>query len=163
MNRRLRARHRLGVAALGLTVPPLLVAALLDRPPLQQADVLAGSGILGGVPLTGEGALSEGAVHAVLERTPDGRLELVLQAVEDPGLPDLLAYWYPADEGGGGTDAEMGAVLSGEELLLGPFHGDRPLGFPLPVDRPSGRLVLYSLGHAEVVLSSSLSDLEVRP
>ena len=84
-----------------------------------------------------------------LVSTSDGARAIELTPRVDLQRPDTLLYWQPA----GATE------LSDGSLLLGSVAGTQRRRFALPAragDEP-GTLVLYSLGHSEVVATAELA------
>ncbi|MDF1800075.1 MAG: hypothetical protein P1V81_12930 [Planctomycetota bacterium] len=159
MNASLRRRHRGVVLGLALVLPLGFVAAVAARPvppgPLLEARIDAAVGAL----LVGKGELEGVRILHGLEATERG-LELRLQALDELDTPDVLAYWCPAD----------GQGLAAGAYLLGGLHGLDAWRYVLPARaaRPSeqgtevaGRLVLYSLAHAQVVLEAELRGVAV--
>ncbi len=80
-----------------------------------------------------------------VEDGPSRGLELELG--QDLILPDVLFYWSRS------ADKENPSSLASDAWLLGAIGGpdSSPLEVPDSLELGSGRLVLYSLGHAQVV------------
>lgn len=155
----LRRRHRWLTGLLAVVVPVLYALALIARPAavsegLPEALSLAvpGSGqvvvpdlAFDGLPLSAR-VMKDGA---------DWKIEIVPS--EPLAKPEVLAYWTPAD-----SSAE---TLSADAWLLGAVGGIRPQAFGVPeaVQGRGGRLVLYSLGHQEVLGSVALPAIGSLP
>ena len=157
----LRRRHRRMTAALALAVPALYVLALSGRPPEPVAETLPSA--LAGDPPPGEvvneyGALFIGQAVAVRLRGGGSPWWIELEPREPVTRPEVLVYWTP----------ETPAVadrLPADAFLLGALAGRRTLAFALPEDAlgRAGQLVLYSLGHQEVVASAPLPAIGEPP
>ena len=122
----LRRRHRVMTVLLAVAVPAVLVAALGSRRAVPASRLPA---TLAAGPTTSTATV----------RSHDGSVEIALPATVAPGL---LAYW---------TSQDVSGRLPDDAVLLGPVGGSRLRTFPLPHDADSGRIVIYSLGHQEVV------------
>lgn len=99
-----------------------------------------------------------GAWPARLSRLADGRLEIRPHRPLD--RPELLVYWLPG--------AFDGARLPDDARLLGRLTGSHAQRFALPPevatadasgvdDDETGTLVLFSLGHGEIVATARLA------
>ncbi len=79
--------------------------------------------------------------------------ELWLQSEETLSAPDLLLYWLPEAP----SDA-----LPVDARLLGPWNGSGQDAFDLPSEalERSGHLLLFSLGHGELVTSTAFDPRE---
>ena len=154
----LRRRHRWLTASLALVVPVLYVVALAARPgepvveelPAPLAEAAGGQveqdlGELFGDPAVAGRSRSDG-YDWWLELTP----------AEPIAQPEVLVYWSRSEVEGG---------LPEEAYLLGGLAGDRTRTWRLPHEilGLSGTLVLYSLGHQEVVASASLPGIGSAP
>ena len=140
----LRRRHRRTMVALAVLVPAgfwLGIAARPDWPggAAAAAPDAAGMEAEGMEPLEGLGLLA-----AVGPRT------LELLPTEDLQRPDVLVY----------LSGEPGphAALPADAHLLGGLKGLEPRAFPLPDGASTRTLVLFSLGHQEVVGSAPLPE-----
>lgn len=150
----LRRRHRLRTAALLVAVPVLLALALAARPSpprveARPAALAPGPDPRGGdvetLPVFGEFDVT---VHAW--QTADGPV-IGITPGEPLARPAVLVYWTPAPPGDG---------LPDDALLLGAV-ADRGRTYAVPPAAAGrdGHLVLYSLGHQEVVASGELPAL----
>ncbi|MEM9556830.1 MAG: hypothetical protein AAGC60_21395 [Acidobacteriota bacterium] len=138
----LRRRHRILVLVLTVAVAPLAVLALVQRPAPPPVERPQGDG-----PPT---------------VTLDGSSLTVHPARALPH-PDLLAYLTDtAATGTAATDtaatdtaatdtAATDTPLPADAVLLGPVSPTAPTRLDLPADAPRARLVLYSLGHRQIV------------
>ena len=81
-----------------------------------------------------------------LRRAPAGSVAVELM-FRDLARPDVLVYWAP------GNDA-VGQRLPDNARLLGALSDRAPLPFPAELHGETGRLLLYSLAHNEVVAES---------
>lgn len=154
----LRRRHRLMFTALALGVTPLLAASLLWRsqPVSQTFPVTAGPSDPPRL-IVNLGADSQGF---------PGQLDIhgkgvVLRLHEPLRKPDVLAYWSA-------QGAAAGRALPGDVHLLGSVSAQRDNYLPLPLWPASSRvdegfLILYSLGHHEVVASAAVPALGGAP
>ncbi len=149
----LRKRHRRTVSALAVLVPALYVLALAARPDPPVVDALppALADPTPGEVLSDYGALFTGQAIAARLRGDGAARWVELEPREPVARPEVLVYWAPGSEGGYDR-------LGDGAVLLGALAGARPRAYPLPdaaLGR-DGRLVLYSLGHQEVVDSAPL-------
>ena len=143
----LRSRHRLMFLGLAVIVGPLLALALTGRPqvPSQQLPQDLTTSPPTGAPLATasiEGMRAHLAVHSD---------QWVLELGESLRNPDVLAYWSP--------ESPTGMALPDQAFLLGPVSDSRSNIYspPTGAGSDSGFLVLYSLGHQEVVATASIS------
>jgi hypothetical protein len=146
---RLRRRHRVATIALAALMPPALAVALIERAEAPTSAVPVA--LIGDVTI-GSPRWSRDDLFAALSIRARGfageRGAVVeLQPLLDPLLPDLLVYWS--------ADGAGDALPEGAQLL-GRLAGVEARRFALPA--PSGRLHLYSLGHARLVDSAALPD-----
>ena len=148
----LRRRHRWMTASLAAVLPVLSVAALAARPDEPLAERLPSSLA---APAAGEveadlGELLADPAVAVRARTDGAAWRLELDPARPIALPEVLVYWSASPSAGGG--------LPEDAYLLGGLAGDRARSFALPADAlgRAGALVLYSLGHQQVVASTRL-------
>lgn len=157
----LRRRHRLTTTVLALAVPVLYGIALTGRPAEPTADALPPA--LAGASPAGElihdyGALFAGQAVATRLRGagPDRWIELEPRG--PIARPEVLVYWTP--ETAGPADR-----LPQDAFLLGALAGLRPRTFAVPAGAlgRDGRLVLYSLGHQEVVATAQLPAVGAPP
>ncbi len=157
----LRRRHRWTTAVLALAVPVLYVVALSGRVPEPVAEALP-SALAGDSP-AGEvvneyGALFTGQAIAVRLRGGGSSWWIELEPREPVTRPEVLVYWTPQ------TTAAADR-LPPDAFLLGALAGRRPQAFAVPSAAlgGAGRLVLYSLGHQEVVASAPLPAIGAPP
>ncbi len=168
----LRRRHRLWTLTLAVVMPVLYVLALTARPQPPVADLpsaLAAADAGGEVVRE---ATDLFAVHAVTVRVRRGtggwKVELEPQA---PIVrPEILVYWSPSAPASEALPAEAlpaealaAEALPAEAFLLGSLAGTRARVFDLPTPAfgGDGWLVLYSLGHQEVIDTAALSTAAV--
>jgi hypothetical protein len=155
--RPLRSRHRAVFVGLVATLPLLFAGALLWRNPVPAVEAHVGPSVAGLEEVfVGRDDLWRGLpIRTSLYRGPQ-RVTVLLQAREEIGRPDLLVYWSGA--------AETPDGLPGDVVLLGRLAGLRRSRFDLPVGAgATGRLILYSLAHQEVVAGLALSDAGAAP
>lgn len=143
----LRRRHRwTSLLLLVLFLPALLVLVLSSRPRAATASALPEA--LTAEPAAGEATFEDshllGSVGVRVLR--GGVLELVPAA--PLAQPDVLVYWS--------AEAPAKTVPAGA-FLLGTL-GNRPRRFPLPAEAggTAGHVVLFSLGHGEVLATGAL-------
>lgn len=128
------------------TLPALPAAALVERAPPVVEDTLPApmsapteqgrlraSWALEGAPISLE----------VLEQT--GVYTLVLKRRDPVSAPDPLVYW---------SSEAATTGLPPDARLLGPLTGAASQTFELP--RPTGHILIYSLGHGEVCAQGSI-------
>lgn len=151
----LRRRHRLWTSTLAAAVPVLYVLALAARPQPPVADlppVLAGAD--GGGEVVREAA-DLFSVHAVTVRVrrATGGWQIELEPRAPIASPEVLVYWSPS--------APAAPALPVEAFLVGSLAGRRARVFGLPPAAlgRDGWLVLYSLGHQEVIDTAVLGTL----
>jgi hypothetical protein len=87
-----------------------------------------------------------------------GVLALIeIEPLQAFGKPDVLAYWSR-------EDSDTSGGLPGNAFLLGPVTLGTARTFPLPRAAlgTSGHLLLYSLGHAEVIGRAQLPESEAQ-
>jgi hypothetical protein len=145
----LRRRHRLWTGALALLVPAGFALAIARRPPRPELPAIPAA-LLDAAP-AGLDALFAADVSVARVRMTarvlrgQGRLWLELDPDGDLRQPDVLVYWSPA--------AETQGRLPADSHLLGRLAGARARRLPLPAAAVpgSGQIVLYSLGHQELV------------
>jgi len=156
MIRPLRQRHLRVMFALGFLLPPLLAVGLVGRRPAPAST---------GVPLVlSERASSFGPVlwsradlwadpdsMTLLRRDASGRDALELR-LSRTAHPDLLVYWLPGNE-------PPPADLPPEAQWLGVVSPGRPLPVPPAWRGQSGRLLLYSLAHHQLISTSQVLTL----
>ena len=156
----LRRRHRLMTMALAIAVPVLYVVALAARPdepvtpqlPAALAPAPAGEvdndfGELFSDPPIVVRSRTDGSRQRRAGVPPKWWLELEPRA--PLARPEVLVYWSKSPA----TDR-----LPEDAWLIGGLAGDRVRAFELPLEAMglAGYLVLYSLGHQEVVASAEL-------
>lgn len=150
----LRRRHRWLTAALLVAVPVLYVAALAVRPgePVMAGlpEVLAAGPPAGAEVVEELGEPFTDPPIAVRVRRGAARWWVELEPREPVARPEILVYWTPAGSAAG--------QLSPDAFLLGALADARARAFALPPAAlgRAGRLVLYSLGHQEVVDAAEL-------
>ena len=131
---------------LAATLPALLAAALWWRESVPSMEAHEAPSLTGlTVELERDDLWPGLPIRTALYRGPRGAV-LIVQALEEIPRPDLLVYWTRA---GTGRDR-----LPGDAVLLGPLTGLEPARFELP--DPQGRLMLYSLGHQELLATAAL-------
>ena len=148
---KLRRRHRfllIGLAPIALGV---LVSALAARAPTPRVAALPVVAAVaeGGAVLWEREDLFPSWPARVTGRA--GRV-IELKALRPLIRPDVLVYWTPTAKAGLAT-------LPEDAHLVGRIDGTTVQRFPLPAHGrpvPDGALVLYSLGHQEVVTSALL-------
>lgn len=141
MIRSLRARHRGIFVLLALTLPVGFTAALLARRTQSVSPSPSTDDAGRGRTLRWD----EFGLELGVEYVQGATLRLRLRRWSEPAAPGLLLYWCPL--------AATDASLPGEARLLGSLGpaASAPRDFSLNDVSPRGWLVLYSLGHAEVL------------
>ncbi|HKV73988.1 MAG TPA: hypothetical protein VJN95_05685 [Gemmatimonadales bacterium] len=158
MIHRLRSAHRVIWAAAVILLPAIIgtglqarhPAPLVAAPSIPAAEALAP----GTTWWTGAGVLTVTPLRIIGDSVP--AIEVAFQST--PGAPDLLLYWTRRDEGSDSNDVLFPAVSS--DVLLGPAEGKDPKVVRLPAEAKGGEsaLVLYSLGHRELLGRMPLTD-----
>ena len=163
MIRRLRTRHRWTAIVLWLLLPAAYGVGLVVRPedPVGQVSA-AVRPELGGLSYE-DGwrfvQLENGSELAMrsIESAQGFVTHVELQPETDLKRPDVLVYWS--------REAAIGAAgLPGDAVLLGSLAGTERRRYPLPsgVAWGEGALVLYSLGHQELLsvtfLAAKIAD-----
>ncbi len=153
----LRRRHRWMTGGLAIALPVLYVVALSARPDepitLELPSTLAEAGTAGGQSpgqLDNDlGELFTDPPIAVKSRSDGASWWVELEPRTAVALPEVLVYWSRSSATG---------RLPDDAYLIGGMAGDRTRVFELPADAlgHAGTLVLYSLGHQEVVASTRL-------
>ncbi len=150
----LRRRHRALFVVLALALPVGVVAALRARPdfPIDANVRPAAPHVLGRGTTAAVTALGV-ELHLALDRD-----SLLIEALDDPKVPDLLIYWS--------AQAPAPGALPADARLLGELPGTRLSAFPCPPEsRPpgastlTGSLYFYDLGHATLLGALALTDL----
>ncbi|HVS19788.1 MAG TPA: hypothetical protein VMT18_14380 [Planctomycetota bacterium] len=150
MIRPLRARHRAIFALLAVLVPAGYATALLGRRAPAPESIWP-------APPTSE-RVADGPERSVmwspislltrLRRSNDGTLGVRLESWEEPAPPATILYWSPREP----VDGELPAAARFVGAL-----GAAPRELVLR-DAPDGWLVLYSLGHGEVLGALDLAE-----
>lgn len=152
MIRALRVRHRVAFAALALIVPAGYAAALLGRRGPPPASAWPAESTLA-APAGRARVVMWSSIELLMElrRGGDGALFVSALSWSEPAPPALALYWSAGEPADGELppDARFVGALGGapSELAL---H-DAPAG---------GWLVLYSLGHGEVLGALALAEGE---
>ncbi len=158
----LRRRHRWLTTVLAVVVLALYVAALAGRPAPPIVETLPAELMTSG---TGEvvDELGELFTHPITTRirSEGAQWQVELEPREPLARPEVLVYWAPDDEA-------TSSGLPSDAFLLGALAGtrERALTLPGPVLGRPGRLLLYSLGHQEIVDSASMpaiGSVEIEP
>ena len=157
----LRLRHFRTFAALAVVIPAGITAALLPRSPAPRvaalpADLARAAGWDGteaGQTLwRREDLWGTLALTTTLTRSAGGALTVRLAPAADLARPDVLVYWA--------AGAQPAGRLPEDALLLGALAGAHERAFALPeaAAAQAGRLLLYSLAHAELVAEAPLPE-----
>jgi hypothetical protein len=149
----LRARHRLWTTTLAVALPALYVLALLARtqvPAVELPPALA-EDAGGEVVREATDLFADHAVTTRVRRAGD-RFRVELEPVAPIVSPAVLVYWSPSP---------AGEALPAESFLLGSLAGVRARAFDLPAAAlgRDGWLVLYSLGHQQVIDAAALAAI----
>jgi hypothetical protein len=148
----LRARHRLWTGALAVAVPVLYVLALAARtePPAVELPPALAEDAFGDVLREMDDLFAEHAV-ATRVRRGSGGFQVELEPATAIVAPEVLVYWSPS--------AAMGDKMPAEAFLLGSLAGTRARAFALPAAAlgRDGWLLLYSLGHQQVLDAGALA------
>lgn len=154
----LRRRHRLMIGFVTPLVIVFFVLALKARPypPVMEAApsaLIAPSPSLEPVIFERPDLFQRPAVQGRVRGTIAG-LQLELEPLEPLRLPSVLVYW--TDSPTTPSVADLAAAR-----LLGPLSDTRTQVFPLPNAVSGGHLVLYSLGHQEIVATAEFPTLVI--
>ncbi len=158
MIRPLRQRHRFLLAILSILLPLAFALALFARK--APSRVQETSAVLRGDTPALPRVLFEKedlwpdskiAARVCADALPPAQLALELQPREDFKAPDVLVYWSPRNSG---ADEE----LLREAYLLGALAGKQKRRWLLPEAalQAEGALILYSLGHQQVLATTAL-------
>ena len=159
MIRSRRQAHRIVFVSLALILPAILVAGLAWRPELPPIgelteDLTVQSGFASAID-AGAVLVAEGALEVALQSPTDGGAVMTIRPTSVILKPDLLVYWMP--DSGGVSEVSPGA----DSVLVGSLAGRSPRRLTLPAGaaRGEGQIVIYSLGHREVVGRFPLSSI----
>jgi hypothetical protein len=152
-----RIAHRGIFVALALLIPALLAAGIGLRPtvpPITGDDTLFLAD--GFAPKAGEDGVEIVGVGLRFGLTPrsDGR-SVVIRPLETIARPDLLVYWAARPPRPG---EDQGARLA-EAQLVGSLSGRSARVLQLPAGTRGGHLLVYSLGHGELLADLALGQL----
>ncbi|MEM7586764.1 MAG: hypothetical protein AAF560_25465 [Acidobacteriota bacterium] len=147
----LRRRHRWMTAILAVVVLGLYVAALAGRPAAPRTSELPAARVEPAGEVVAE--YDDLFRHPITTRVRSSAAgwQLELTPSQPLAKPEVLVYWTSEGETGG-------PGLPADAFLLGALAGARPRTMTLPAaaqGRP-GQLLLYSLGHQEIVDSGTL-------
>lgn len=142
----LRRRHRLVFGALTLGLPALLAAALLKRPPVP-LDALAVDAAAPAPSTDQRGRELRWDEAGLTVKVSSG--SVALTTIAPTRVPDPLLYW---------SAEPATSSLPTDARLLGPLSSAERQTFALP--GPAGQLILYSLGHGEVLSQLALGGSE---
>ena len=151
MIRPLRSRHRILTTIMLVVSAGGLGVGLAARRPMPTMTTLPAALSPEAAPITTPLPLSwtgEGAPVAALDAR--GRLSLTLG--EPLRRPDPLLYWAPAAGMG-----QPGEGLPDGAIFLGAVTGDPAQRLALPDAVGPGRLLIFSLGHAQVVAAADFA------
>ncbi len=147
----LRRRHRLWFPILAVVVPILYVLALAarPRPPIAELPAALAGSVDGELVRETEDLFGDHPVTTRVRRG-DGGWQVELEPAAVIVRPEVLVYW---------SASAAGESLPAEAFLLGSLAGVRARVFDLPTAAlgRDGWLVLYSLGHQEVVGAAELA------
>lgn len=146
----LRRRHHLIFGALALSLPALLGAALLSRPPMKD-DVGFAFLFSTQLAMASNGArMSWGEAGLRLQMTYDEQgAGVEVTPVGPTRVPDPLLYW---------SATRATTELPPDARLIGPVPTLPRQTFRLPSN--AGQLILYSVGHGVVVSQFTLPGSE---
>ena len=158
MTRSRRQAHRLASLGVGCLLVVVWTAGLTLRPvvpPIDSSfeDLASRSGfVIDGtnpsIPVANE------SFAASFQREGDG-VFLLIQPVTPIPKPDMLVYWAPSSQ----TSTE--GNLSKSAILTGSLAGTSPrrLSLPSSAAQGEGEIVIYSLGHKDVVARFPLQSV----
>lgn len=157
----LRRRHQAGILFLLSVIPALALLALLQRPGGALTEelpsiLLSRNANVQTPAVDREDLFADRLVR--IRQWRSGMLALIeIEPMHAFGKPDVLAYWSQQEITAGGG-------LPNSAFLLGPVTVGAARTFPLPraALRTPGHLLLYSLGHAEVIGHAQLPESEAQ-
>ncbi len=157
----LRRRHRWLIAILSVLLPLAFAAAMFARKAPRANEAPAAFPPL--APALSQIILSKNDLWPNLnlvtrvcgDALPPTQLALELQPQEELRAPEVLVYWSPQNSG-------APEALLRDAYLLGTLAGKQKRSWPLPEAalRADGMLILYSLGHQQVLATAALPVLE---
>ena len=154
MIRPLRRRHLETVAGLAILVPALYLAAIQARPPATMSEPFDPELAPAGLDSDAEGASTqEWSALPIRSRllAAGGDRWIEVAATDELPHPDVLVYWSAVEPA---SDAPLT-----DARLLGALAGDQRRSYLLPREAGAGvgHLILYCLGHGELLGSHSLA------
>jgi len=162
--RSLRKRHLATFSVLLVVLPLLYVLALSVRSepkiveslPVFGDDAAVFSIVL--AEYVHDAPAFEATTRLVADESRAGRMHLDIVLHERIEAPDVLLYWSA-------SDAAAGGQLPADAYLLGSLQRASRQQVPLPraARERDGHLILYSLGHQEVVASAPLVTRSAEP
>lgn len=148
MNRPLRRRHRALFVLLSLVVPAGYSAALVGRrPPPPPSPWPTSQPRTTGPERVAEWPTLD--LRMRLRRTVEGALVVQAESWEQPAPPATLLYWSASEP----LDGALPSAARFVGALGGPSHA-----LVLPPEAVGGWLVLFSLGHGEVLGTLALEE-----
>ena len=164
MIRSLRKRHMATFSVLLVVLPLLYALALsvrsepksVDELPAFGDDAAAFSVVL--AERAHDSSAFKATTRIVADQSPAGQIRLEIALHANIEAPDMLLYWSA-------SDVESGGQLPSNAYLLGSLQAASRQQVPLPsaAREKDGRLILYSLGHQEVVASVPLETRFAAP
>ncbi len=157
MIRSRRQAHRVAFLVLAIALAAVLTAGLAFRPelppPHEAPEALEAQSGFSSAPDGSWALVADGTFLVSKGRDANGR-SLTIRPVAPILKPDLLVYWIPesAAPSASGELPTEGTVLVGSLAATSP----RRLSLPEDTDQGAGEIVIYSLGHKEVVARFSL-------
>lgn len=155
----LRKRHLWIWLGLGLLLPALLVVAVWSRRSIPRMSEwpgpLTATTVDGRHPLDESRDLWDGmTADSRLIQDTSGRFFMEILAKEVPLKADMLVYWQ---------QVRPESQLAASAVLLGTLVNEEKRLYALPETFPSARgfLVVFSLGHGEIVARADLAALNV--
>jgi hypothetical protein len=161
----LRRRHRRIITGLAVVLPLAFSAGLVMRRPQPVMPAIP-SPLLPSAPAFTKILLEKNDLWRGLEiRTrvyvdhdPPRRVLVELQPQNEIVSPDLLVYWHEGESSSENHPPE-------NSYLLGALAGKRPGRFVLPEAAllRDGQLILYSLGHQQILAATPLPTFTLLP
>lgn len=150
MIRSRRQVHRSTFLAVGCILAVVWIAGLTLRqeiPPIDPSlnDLTYQSGFVSGETVLYTPVADE-KFAASFQRDADGAY-LLIRPMTSLLKPDLLAYWVPSSESSQTGNLSEGAIFTGS--LAG--NSPRRLSLPPEAAQGEGEIVIYSLGHKDVL------------
>ena len=151
MIRPLRQRHRVMACTLGVLMPMAFVTGITARRSVPvvatvPSELTRNAADFGAVVWTRADLWTDQRISTSLRRGAAGSVAVELM-FRDLARPDVLVYWIAGETSASGR-------LPENARLIGAFSDRTPLPVPADARGETGRFLLYSLAHNEIVAES---------